>query len=445
MAQYQYDVGVIGAGPAGLAAAFAAKSLGKSVVIIEQYLWGGTCPNYGCDPKKILLSAVEGIRRQSTMQGRGLQGYSKINWSDLMAYKQGYVDAVEPRKVRGLDEAGITRLYGHSEFINTDTVSMTDNDDTIKATDWVIAVGQRPKKLDFPGSEFTQDSEDFLNLPDLPDDVTFIGAGYVGVEFATITNAAGAHTRVVTHGHTALRDFDQTLVQQWITETQEAGFDWYFDATVVKIEQTDTKKLLVSLDDGTQFQTDRVFVTAGRVGNADKLGLETAGITYNEADIPVDDYLRTSNPHVYAIGDVGGSPAPKLVPTGNYEGRYVAQLIAQKITDPIAFPTMPAVVFGSPRIAQTGISVKEAEELGYRVTDVDMSQVITFYRYHDNARIRTVLDQNGRVAGASVIAMEAEELINYFVTAINDKRTLADTQANIYAYPSLGSEFGAFY
>ena len=229
------------------------------------------------------------------------------------------------------------------------------------------------------------------------------------------------------------------------SETQEAGFDWYFDATVVKIEQTDTKKLLVSLDDGTQFQTDRVFVTAGRVGNADKLGLETAGITYNEADIPVDDYLRTSNPHVYAIGDVGGSPAPKLVPTGNYEGRYVAQLIAQKITDPIAFPTMPAVVFGSPRIAQTGIPVAAAEQLGYRVTDVDMSQVITFYRYHDNARIRTVLDQNGRVVGASVIAMEAEELINYFVTAINDKRTLADTQANIYAYPSLGSEFGAFY
>ncbi|MDU7282398.1 MAG: FAD-dependent oxidoreductase, partial [Leuconostoc citreum] len=87
MVEYQYEVGVIGAGPAGLAAAFAAKALGKKVVILEQYLWGGTCPNYGCDPKKILLAAVENIKRQKALQTRGLHGYSQINWSDLMAHK----------------------------------------------------------------------------------------------------------------------------------------------------------------------------------------------------------------------------------------------------------------------------------------------------------------------------------------------------------------------
>ncbi|WP_349532665.1 FAD-dependent oxidoreductase [Leuconostoc citreum] len=132
------------------------------MVILEQYLWGGTCPNYGCDPKKILLAAVENIKRQKALQTRGLHGYSQINWSDLMAHKQRYVDAVQPRKIRGLDQAGIARFYGHASFINEDTVRVGDSKDTIRASDWVIATGQRPQTLNFPGSGYTQNSEDFF-------------------------------------------------------------------------------------------------------------------------------------------------------------------------------------------------------------------------------------------------------------------------------------------
>ena len=445
MVEYQYEVGVIGAGPAGLAAAFAAKALGKKVVILEQYLWGGTCPNYGCDPKKILLAAVENIKRQKALQTRGLHGYSQINWSDLMAHKQRYVDAVQPRKIRGLDQAGIARFYGHASFINEDTVRVGDSKDTIRASDWVIATGQRPQTLNFPGSGYTQNSEDFLNMPNMPEDMTFIGAGFVGVEFATITNTVGAHTRIVTEGQTALRAFDQILVQQLMTEMQESGIEWYFNATVCRIDKTLTGRLVVKLTNGTTFETDRVFVTAGRIGNFDQMNLAAAGVACQVADLPVDEHLRTSNSHVYAVGDVGGSPVPKLVPTGNYEGRYVAQVIAGKTNAPISYPTTPIVVFGSQHIAQTGLTVAAGRTAGYRVIDMDMSDVITFFRYHDQVRVRVVLVPNDCIVGASVIAAEAEEVINYFVTAINERRTLAETQANLYAYPSLGSEFATFY
>ncbi|HCH60706.1 FAD-dependent oxidoreductase, partial [Leuconostoc lactis] len=132
MTEYEFEVGVIGAGPAGLAAAYAARALGKNVVILEDYLWGGTCPNYGCDPKKILLAAVEGIHRQSALQNLGLRGLSTIDWSALMAHKQRYVDAVEPRKIRGLDTADITRFYGRVAFVNADTVTVGDTGDRIK-------------------------------------------------------------------------------------------------------------------------------------------------------------------------------------------------------------------------------------------------------------------------------------------------------------------------
>ena len=362
-----------------------------------------------------------------------------------MAHKQRYVDAVEPRKIRGLDEAEITRFYGRATFVNADTVTVGDTGDRIKALDWVIATGQRSKTLTFTGAELTQDSEAFLNLPVMPDDVTFIGAGYIGMEFANITQAAGANTRIVTAGPTALRAFDQTLVRQLITDMQETGISWYFNATVQQIEKTPTDRLLVTLTDGTQFETDRVFVTAGRVANADQLQLENAGVVWDTTEIPVDDHLRTSNPHIYAIGDVGGSPVPKLVPTGNHEGRYVAQVIAGLNTAPITYPAIPVVVFGTQHIAQVGLSVEAGLAKVYRVTDIDMSQVMPFYRYNDTARVRTVLDDAGHIVGASVIAAEAEEVINYFVTAINERRTLAETQANLYAYPSLGSEFATFY
>lgn len=445
MAEYEFEVGVIGAGPAGLAAAYAAQALGKKVVILENYLWGGTCPNYGCDPKKILLAAVEGIKRQTTMKGRGLRGLATIDWTALMAHKQHYVDAVEPRKTRGLDAAGITRFYGQAAFIDRDTVTVGDTGDQVTATDWVIATGQRPKTLDFPGASYTQDSEAFLNLQNMPGDVTFIGAGFIGMEFANITNAAGAHTRIVTSGDTALRDFDQTLVRQLMTDMQEAGMSWYFNTTVQQIEKNASGRLFVTLTDGNSFETDRVFATAGRVANADQLNLAAAGVTWQATEIPVDTHLRTTNPHIYAIGDVGGSPVPKLVPTGNHEGRYVAQVIAKQKTAPITYPTIPVVVFGTQHIAQVGMSIADGLDQNYRVIDVDMSQVITFYRYNDTARVRAVIDATGHIVGASVIAAEAEEMINYFVTAINERRTLADTQANLYAYPSLGSEFATFY
>ncbi|MCM0583169.1 NAD(P)/FAD-dependent oxidoreductase [Weissella diestrammenae] len=442
MGEYQYDIGIIGSGPAGLAAAFEAKRLGKKVVIVEMYRWGGTCPNYGCDPKKILLSAVEGIRRAQAMDSRGLEGRLQINWPELMAYKQAYVDAVEPRKLAGLDQAGIDRYYGQAQFIDGNHVTV--NSDVIQAADWIIAVGQRPRQLSFPGIELTQDSEAFLNLSDMPADVTFIGGGYIGIEFANISQVAGAKVHLISRGQNILREFDPELTAQMQTQMRKAGVEYHLQNEVVKVISK-SGRLQVTLTDGETFMTDKVFVTAGRVGNADRLNLEKINVDFEASGIIVDEHLQTTQPHIFAIGDVANSPVPKIVPVGNFEGRYVVRQIVHQTKTPIVYPTLPVVVFGTPRIAQTGVSIVTAEGNGYRVLDIDMGQVITFYRYHDQARIRVAINQSGHIVGASVFAAEAEELINYFVTAINEKRTLEDTQANIYAYPSLGSEFSSFY
>lgn len=217
-----------------------------------------------------------------------------------------------------------------------------------------------------------------------------------------------------------------------------------FNNTIDNI-QKQGQQYLVTLSNGNSFVTDLVIGAVGRTGNADKIQAEKADIQTRDGHVIVDQYLKSTNPHVYAIGDVADNNVPKLVPVGNFEGRYVARQLADKITTPLQYPTMPKVVFGTPRIAQTGVSMVAAKQQGFKIKDLKMANVITFFRYHDDARIRVAVDNDGLIVGASIFAFEAEELINYFVTAINMKRTFVETQANLYAYPSLGSEFSEFY
>ena len=210
--------------------------------MIEEYMWGGTCPNYGCDPKKILLSAVETLHREQALQNKGLVGSSMINWPALMATKQEYVDAVKPRKIKGLEQAEIEHIYGHAQFINQDTVAT--NEYQITATNWIIATGQRPRQLDFPGAELMGNSEDFLNLSDMPQDITFLGGGYIGVEFANISHFAGARVHLITQGSHLLSDFDQVLVREFEKEMLNNGIEILFDNTIDVIQKQDNQYLV---------------------------------------------------------------------------------------------------------------------------------------------------------------------------------------------------------
>ena len=147
-----YDVAIIGAGPAGLAAAEDVKAAGKSVVLIEKYLWGGTCPNYGCDPKKILLAAVEAKEHVDFLRGDGVDGKVDINWEDLMGRKMRFTEAIPDKTVHSLDANGIGHIYGAAHFINEDTVIVHGDEDVeVQATDWILTVGQDQLNWKFQG------------------------------------------------------------------------------------------------------------------------------------------------------------------------------------------------------------------------------------------------------------------------------------------------------
>lgn len=441
MSEYQYQTIVIGSGPAGLAAAFSLASHGQKVAIIEKYLWGGTCPNYGCDPKKILLTAVETVERQNHLKNFGVEGQTKINWPALQAYRKDYVDAVDARKIKGLDQAKIEHIKGLGKFVDQHTIQIDDGQ-LLTAENMIIAVGQRPKTLDFPGSEFLLDSEQFLKMEELPESVLLIGTGYVGMEFATIMATAGVKTYLSSHGKQVLKDFDQELVAKVITNLEAKQVEFMMEKTVVKIEKV-ADKFKVTFDDQTTIEVQAVYNAAGRVGNADLIDAEKANIKINQKqNVIVDQYMKAAD-NIYAIGDVAEAGVDKLVPTGNFQGMYVAYHILGKNTEAIKYPTIAAVAFTSPKIAKVGIKT-DTDDSKITTKVFDMQKVITFYRANDQAVVKSALDDQTMV-GATVVSELAEELINSFVEAINHKQTVADALATLYAYPSLASDMAGYF
>lgn len=443
----KFDVIIIGGGPAGLAAAYGLKAAGKSVAIVENDLWGGTCPNRGCDPKKILLAAVEAKTASEHLQGYGLQNVPTINWPELMASKRSYTDGVNDSTLKGLENDQIKTYQGTAHFTSPQTLQVGSTE--LIGQDIIVATGQRPNLLSVPGAEHLLTSTDFLNFDEMPQRVTFIGGGYVAFELATIAHAAGAEVHLIQHNDRFLKAFDPELVQELVTQLQQQGI--HFDTN---IETTAIKKVadgfIVEGNDNFSLATDAVICATGRIPNVENLSLAAANVTVDRHGIMVNDHLQApANSHVYAIGDVVSRVQPKLTPVAGFEGRYVVQQILQSNSEPISYPAIPTLVFATPKLGQIGVSAQTANQNSekYQVHDFDLTDWFTYRRIREpQARAKVVLEQStGLIVGASFLSELADEMMNYFANIINQQLTAEQVSQQTFAYPTPASDLGYFY
>jgi len=441
----QYDVIVIGGGPAGTALAGGLKQQGKSVLIVEADLWGGTCPNRGCDPKKILLSAVEAQQAARHLQHRGLAGEPQLDWLALMTHKRGYTNGINDGTLNGLKAQQIDTLHGQATF-QADGQLAVDGQ-VVKATDYVIATGQRPAILPIQGQEYFKTSTDFLDLDQMPKRVTFVGGGYVGFELASIANAAGADVHIIHHNQRPLKEFDAELVQALMDNLTAEGITFDLDTDLQEIRHEDDG-LHLKAANAYELTTDLVISSAGRIPNADQLGLDNVGVTYDRHGIQVNDHLQTANPHIYAIGDVSDTPVPKLTPVAGFEARYLVKELTDS-GDAIKYPVIPTQVFAEPKLAQVGISASIAakQPAQYRMQSLDMTKWFTYYRFGARqALAKVVIDQTtGNVAGATFLSDVADEMINYVTLLIEKRVTLPELQRLVLAYPTPASDLQYLY
>ncbi|WP_203639422.1 dihydrolipoyl dehydrogenase family protein [Levilactobacillus wangkuiensis] len=441
----EFDVVIIGGGPGGLAAAYGLHARGMNVAVVEKDLWGGTCPNRGCDPKKILMAAVEAQGRSEALQGHGLTSVPQLDWPALMATKRAYTAKIPSGTQGGLQSAGIANFHGTASF-NADG-TLTVGETQLTATNWIIATGQEPHLPAIKGQEWLRTSNDFLDLDNLPADITLMGVGFVGVELAAIASAAGSRVHLVHHSDRPLRAFDGDLVTDLLARLTAEGVDVKLSTDITEVTPADDQ-YRVTTATGESWTSDLVFATAGRTPVTADLRLNRIDVVTSRHGIKVNGQLQTTNHHVFAIGDVVDRPQPKLTPVAGFEGQYLADTLATGDAAAIVYPAIPSVVYGKTQLAQVGVTTAEAATAPdkYHVTDLDLTHWYSYQRIQDPAaRIKVVVNQiSGNIVGATILSSEAEQVINYLDFVIQNHMTTADINRMITAYPTLASDLTYF-
>lgn len=444
LTEFTYDVVIIGSGASGTTVAFEAQAAGLKVAIVEERSWGGTCVLRGCDPKKVLVGAAEARNLSTRLRGKGIKEAATISWTDLMAFKETFVEDVPESRLESFQEAGIETFFGPASFQNENTLQV--GNDILSAEKIVIATGATPNTLKVEGQEHIQTSDDFLSLEKLPDSVVFIGGGYISFEFASIALAAGRDVHIIHHNSEPLKKFDSDFVAALVATLKEEGIHFHFDTDITKINKNG-EKLHIEGKNGFSLETDLIIGATGRTPNIAHLALDKANIEYTKKGITVNEKLQTpTHAHIYACGDVAATKGAPLTPVVSMEAALVAKnlLVGDEKID---YPAIPSVVFTNPKLASIGISMEEANANPekYRIKNHDTTKWYTYRRTNEKIALAKIIEdrETGQIKGAHFLSEEADYMINYIAILMKANLTLADLQSVIFAYPSPASDLTA--
>lgn len=435
----KYDYIILGTGPAGYLLAQKISKTSQSLLAVEGGLFGGTCPNVGCEPKIFLEGAVHTALLSAQMAGRGLKP-AKVDWTALMKTKKARFDSW-PAETKEIYQKMCDVAVGYGHFVAPHIIEV--NGQQYEGDKIIITAGHRPHRLTIPGHEFTHDSTDVLSLEKLPKHTVFIGGGYVGIELATMLAAAGSQVDIMVHHDKILRGFYQKYAQSLVTEMEKRGIRFYFNTTPTKITSADGQyEIQTDNDQAPQINAEYIVDATGRIPNTDKLGLTAAGIDYDRHGITVDKHLETNVPGVYAVGDITNQPLPKLTTVAELEAQYLFERLTGKTAAKFVAPTIGTACFAFPQIAQVGINPDDITDGDYQVEEHDLSYGSNYAGLNDHpAKLTVVYNQAGEVVGASEISSSAADDINYLVPVVGLKLRQDNWRQHILPiYPALADK-----
>jgi glutathione reductase (NADPH) len=436
-----FDLFVIGGGSAGVRCARIAAGHGARVGIAEERFWGGTCVNVGCVPKKLLVQAGEYGAWADDAAGFGWTiKKGPHDWAKLIATKDKEIGRLNGIYRRLLDSAGASIFDARATFIDPHTLDVGGK--PVTASHIVIATGGNPVRLPISGAELGIISDAAFYLPHMPKRVAIIGSGYIAVEFAGIFASLGAHVDLVYRQPLPLRGFDHDLRESLVEALVAQGITLHPGCRPAKIEAQGDRRVL-TLSEGHALHTDLVFFATGRAPATQGLGLDKAGVSTSEGGaVVVDQHLRTSRHHIYAMGDV--TDRLNLTPVATAEGHALADTLFGKHPRKISLQNVATAVFSTPPVATVGLTEEQAAEQG--PVDVFVSK-FTPMRHTMTGRARKsmlklVVDQGTqKVVGAHMLGEDAPEIMQGLAIAIVMGATKADFDRTIGIHPTAAEEF----
>lgn len=448
---YNFDLLVIGSGPAGQRAAVQAAKLGKRAVIIEKNkLVGGVALHTGTIPSKTLRETILYLTGwdQRSFYGDDYRLKSEITVEDLRQRLaitiQHEMDVIHDQ----LSRNNIEVIHGVASFVDPHTVNIhQENGETLSLTAdyFLIATGTKPRRpddIDFDDQSIV-DADGLLTITKLPESVTIVGAGVIGIEYATMLNALEIKVTVINEKPNILPFVDREIMENFLDHQRKYGMEIYTGKEVISIKRTQQGGITTTLDDGSKYQSEMLVYTAGRTGSISSLMLENAGLEENKRHlITVDENYRTSVAHIFAAGDVIGFPS--LASTSMQQGRLVAlNAFGHEVS--CDMETIPYGIYSIPEISMIGKTEAECrnENISYEVgrasfQETARGQILGL----KSGMLKLLIDTSDRkLLGVHITGYGATELVHIGQTVIKLNGRLDYFIDNIFNYPTLAGAY----
>ncbi|MGM0410604.1 MAG: dihydrolipoyl dehydrogenase [Bacillota bacterium] len=443
------EIVIIGGGPGGYVAAIKAAQMGADVALVEKDSIGGVCLNRGCIPTKALVRSAEVYDNINDAKSFGLEvddSAVSVNMKKVIRRK----DRVTSRLVKGVEHLlkshKVDIIDGIGEFIdeNTILVKSEDGEEKIKGENIIIATGSKASTIPIEGIELKGviDSNQALELDELPEELVIVGGGYIGMEFAFIFANFGVEVTVIEFMDEIIAGCgDEDICKEIHRSARRKGINILTNSRVEAIKENKDKLEVEYTKDDKKISVDadKVLMSVGREPFYEGLNIENAGIELDENDrgIKVNEKMETNIPHIYAIGDV--TDEIQLAHVASHQGTVaVKNILGEKAT--MNYDVVPSAIFTNPEIANVGLSKKDAEEKGIEVE-------VGYFPYRANGKalaqgerdgfIKLIENkENGKLIGANIVGTHASDLLGEVTLAIENDLRAEDIAETIHAHPT---------
>jgi glutathione reductase (NADPH) len=440
-----FDVVILGGGNAGMGVTVATREAGLKVAMLEPDLLGGTCPNRGCMPKKVLVAAAHALDEIERAKAHHIAvGKPSLDWAALIDREKAMISGIPASLGELMTRRGVEVIRDRGRFAGANAVTV--GGETLEAKHVVIATGSTPRHLPFPGAELMIISDDVLSERRLPASVVFVGGGVIALEFSHVYARAGAKVTILEALPRLLANMDADAVAQLREATGRLGVAIHTGVEVRRVERAGDRLRVVYEEGGFErvAEAERVVNGAGRVANVHGLDLAAGKVSAERQRIALDAHLRsTSNPAVYICGDAVAEHA-QLSPIATYEGRIVGRNIVDGPKHTPDYASIPSCVFTVSALASVGLTQASAEANGIEIRTAvnDVHEWLSGRTYAETAAwVKVVIDnRTDRILGAHLLGHAGEELIHIFALAIKHGITATEIRDFVYGFPTFSAD-----
>jgi pyruvate/2-oxoglutarate dehydrogenase complex dihydrolipoamide dehydrogenase (E3) component len=445
MASFDYDIGILGGGAAGLTVAAGAAQIGAKTLLVEKEgKLGGDCLFYGCVPSKTLIKTAHVYHFMKNAKEFGLPEIHlpPVDYSEIMERIQSVISIIQKHdSEERFCKLGAQVEFGDATFIDEHTIRL--NEKKYNAKNWVIATGSSPAIPLIDGLDKTHyiTNKEIFSLEKLPKSMIILGGGPIGIEFAQAFTRLGTKVSVVELLSQILSADDKDLTDTVMDILKAEGVEFYLDSSVISTRDLgDEKEVVFKKGNETKsLRAEVLLIATGRKANIEGMGLEDVGVKFNKRGLKLDAKLRTTQKHIYGAGDVTGTY--QFTHAAGYEGGVVLSNAIFHFPRRVNYTLFPWVTYSDPELASMGMNEKTAQATGIKYsvwTEEFKDNDRSLAEGEKRGKVKMLLNEKEKLIGVQILGPQAGDLLNEWVAVMNGKVKLTTLASAVHPYPTLG-------